>query len=142
MSLLVSACLLGVDCRYDGGNCLLAEAVKLIGSEVVVPVCPEQLGGLPTPRGSAEFTAGGGEDVLAGRSRVLTADGLDVTQQFIKGAQETLKIARLFGIQKAVLKQRSPSCGCGQIRRHGRVVDGDGVAAALLKREGIEIVSV
>lgn len=139
MSILVSACLVGVNCRYDGRNCLTAEALQIVGSEGIVPVCPEQLGGLSTPRPPAEITAGSGEDVLAGRSNVLTRDGIDVTLQFIKGAQEAVKIARLCGVRKALLKQESPSCGCGQICRDSRVVAGDGVTGALLKREGIEI---
>jgi len=142
VSILVSACLLGVNCRYDGGNCLVAEAVKLVGTEDVVPVCPEQLGGLPTPRPPAEFIAGAGADVLAGRSKVIAGNDMDVTQQLIKGAQEAAKMARLFGARRALLKQRSPSCGCGQICRDGQVVDGDGVATALLKRVGIEILSL
>ena len=142
MSILVSACLLGVNCRYDGGNCLAAEAVKLIGAEEIVPICPEQLGGLPTPRPPAEFTAGDGVDVLAGKCKVIAGGNLDLTRQFIKGAQEVAQMARLFGAHRALLKQRSPSCGCGQICRNGQVVDGDGVATALLKREGIEILSL
>lgn len=142
MSILMSACLLGINCRYDGGHCVSSDAMKLADREEVVPVCPEQLGGLSTPRPPAEFTAGDGEDVLAGRSKVLSAKGVDITRQFIRGAQETVKIAKLFGIRMAVLKQRSPSCGCGQICRDGQVVAGDGVAAAALKREGVEIVSL
>ena len=142
MSILISACLLGINCRYDGGNCLTKQARELLRSEAVVPVCPEQLGGLSTPRSCADITIGSGEDVLAGRSKVLTRDGADVTQEFIRGAQGAVQMARLFGVRKAVLKQRSPSCGCGQIRRGDRVVSGDGVTAALLKREGIPILSL
>jgi uncharacterized protein YbbK (DUF523 family) len=142
MSILISACLLGINCRYDGGNCLTKQARELVRSEAVAPVCPEQLGGLSTPRSGAVITIGSGKDVLAGRSKVLTGDGADVTQEFIRGAQEVVQIARLFGVRKAVLKQKSPSCGCGQICRGDRVVSGDGVTAALLKREGIPILSL
>lgn len=142
MRILVSACLLGINCRYDGCNCLMEEAMELIGSEEIVPVCPEQLGGLSTPRPPAEIVAGSGEDVLAGRSKILTGDGTDVTAQFIRGAQQTVKIARLCGVGRALLRQESPSCGCGQICRGDRLVAGDGVTAVLLKREGIEILSL
>lgn len=142
MSILISACLVGVNCRYDGQSCLMAEAMDLIGPEKIVPVCPEQLGGLSTPRSPAEITAGSGEDVLTGRAKVLTRDGGDVTSQFLKGARETVKIAKLCGIRKALLKQESPSCGCGRICRGDRLVAGDGVTVALLRREGIEVVSL
>jgi uncharacterized protein YbbK (DUF523 family) len=139
---LVSACLLGVNCRYDGGNCLNVETIRRAGSRWIVPVCPEQLGGLPTPRAPADIVAGEGGDVLDGRSRVLTDDGTDITPQFIRGAHEVLRIARLLGADKAILKQRSPSCGCGQICRDGRIFTGDGVTAALLRREGIQVFSL
>jgi uncharacterized protein YbbK (DUF523 family) len=142
MSILVSACLLGVNCRYDGGNCLTAEVIEELGSHPVVPVCPEQLGGLPTPRPAAEIAGGSGEDVLDGRARVLTEQGGDVTDQFLRGAQETLRIARLSRAARVLLKQRSPSCGCGQICRGGKTLPGDGVTAALLKREGIVVTSL
>lgn len=142
MSIVNSACLLGINCRYDGGNCLTKQARELVGCEEVVPVCPEQLGGLSTPRSCADITIGSGQDVLAGRSTVLTRDGADVTQEFIKRAQEAVQIARLFGVRKGVLKQRSPSCGCGQICPGDRVVAGDGVTADFLKREGIPLLSL
>jgi len=142
VNILISACLLGVNCRYDGGNCLNVEAIRRADSRWIIPVCPEQLGGLPTPRASADIVAGDGGDVLDGRSRVLTDDGTDVTPQFIRGAHEVLRVAERLDAGKAVLKQRSPSCGCGQICRGGRILTGDGVTTALLKREGIQVISL
>jgi uncharacterized protein YbbK (DUF523 family) len=139
MSCLISACLLGIDCRYDGGNCRSEEALGLIDSVDLVPVCPEQLGGLPTPRPGADIHGGDGYDVLDGSARVVSDDGTDVTAEFINGARQVLKIARLYGASTALLKQRSPSCGCGQICRGTDVVPGDGVTAALLKREGLQV---
>lgn len=138
--ILISACLTGVCCRYDGGHCrderLLAD---LAGSELI-PVCPEQLGGLSTPRQPAEITGGSGIDVLAGVAAVQTRTGEDVTSFFINGAQKTLEIAKRAGVERAVLKSKSPSCGCGWIYDgsfSGLIIPGDGVGTALLKKEGI-----
>lgn len=139
---LVSACLAGVRCRYDGEACADPEVVRLVREGRALPVCPEQLGGLSTPRSAAEVRGGDGQDVLAGRARVVTREGQDVTDAFLRGARETLRLARLAGSQRAILKARSPSCGLGQIRDgsfQGGLRQGDGVAAALLKREGIEV---
>ena len=102
--------------------------------EVLIPVCPEQLGGLPTPREPAEQRD----------EKVITKFGKDVTQNFKKGAEQVLKIAKLFGIKKAILKQKSPSCGCGKIYDgsfSGRIIKGDGVTTTLLKRNGIKVIS-
>jgi len=131
---LCSACLLGVNCRYDGKNALNTRVVELLEKETLIPVCPEQLGGLPTPREPAEIVG----------KRVITKSGKDVTENFMRGARETLKIAKLFDVKEAVLKQGSPSCGCGRIYDgtfSGRTVRGDGVTAALLKRHGIKVVT-
>lgn len=136
---IVSACLLGLKTRYDGGDALSVEALKLLEGRSVVPVCPEQLGGLSTPRPRADITEGGGMEVLAGTSKVLDESGSDVTAQFIKGAKDVLEIARLTGASEAFLKENSPSCGIGTICRNGRRVPGIGVTAALLKKEGFAI---
>jgi uncharacterized protein YbbK (DUF523 family) len=139
---LVSACLLGVRCRYDGQHKSDALDRDLSGF-TVIPVCPEQLGGLSTPRPAAEMTQGGGNEVFEGSARVLTRDdGLDVTAQFVRGAEDTLAIARKTGAETAFLKQRSPSCGCGQTWVDGEVVAADGVTTALLKRHGITVIPV
>jgi len=145
---LVSACLLGVACRYDGQSCPAPELRDLATVGKVVTICPEVSGGLPTPRLPAEIenaVAGlDGHAVLDGRTRVLRNDGVDVTAQFIKGAQATLTLARKLGIRQAILRARSPSCGAGLIhdgKFAGELVPGDGVTAALLKRNGIQVIT-
>ena len=139
--LLVSACLAGINCRYQGDSRPVEKIMKLVAEGRAVPVCPEQLGGLTTPRIPAQITTGDGSDVIDGRSGVVAEDGTDVTAEFIRGALETLEIARLICAEFAILKQRSPSCGCGQISRDDEVVEGMGVTAALLKRESFEVIS-
>ncbi|MDD5750384.1 MAG: DUF523 domain-containing protein [Candidatus Pacebacteria bacterium] len=141
--ILCSACLLGVKCRYDGQGKPNEKVLGLAKKEILIPVCPEQLGGLPIPRVPSEAT-GSGQAVLEGKAKVITKQGSDVTDSFIRGAEEVLKLARLLGAKKAILKQRSPSCGSGQIYDgtfSKTVTKGDGVTAALLKQNGIEVVS-
>jgi uncharacterized protein YbbK (DUF523 family) len=138
---LVSACLVGLNTRYDGGSKAHPEVVKLLKQGRALPVCPEQLGGLSTPRPKAEITEGDGEDVLEGRARVLTEDGQDVTEAFIKGAKECMKLARMASVTKAILKERSPSCGVNWIVRGGAHQQGTGVMAALLKKNGVRLIS-
>jgi len=142
--ILVSACLAGINCRYDGKNSFNKAICRLVAEGVAIPACPEQLGGLPTPRAPAEIKAGCGAGVLDGKCRVINKEGLDVTGDFIRGAEETLKIAITAGAKKAVLKSGSPSCGCGRIYDgtfSGRMTDGNGVAAEMLMRNGIEVIS-
>ncbi|MDO5417141.1 MAG: DUF523 domain-containing protein [Lachnospiraceae bacterium] len=130
MRILVSACLLGVCCRYSGGGELEPSIQKLMEKHELIPVCPEILGGLPTPRTPAEQKG----------SRVWTRDGQDVTEAYQRGAEETLKLAKLYGCTRAVLKERSPSCGSGRIYDGTftrTLTDGDGVTARLLKEHGI-----
>jgi len=136
---IVSACLAGMNCRYDGTNCLDKEIETRFRRGEAFPVCPEELGGLPTPRVRSEIQEGAGNDVLDGRSRVLNAEGEDVTSQFLRGARETLAIARSLEVSEGILKSRSPSCGVTTIRQKGRIVRGCGVTAALLLREGITL---
>jgi uncharacterized protein YbbK (DUF523 family) len=144
---LVSACLLGIRCKWDGKikpNKKIIEASK---KEVLIPICPEQLGGLPTPRKPCGIFGGTGEDVLDGKAKVLSAkNGEDFTKNFIKGAEESLKIAKLFGIKEAILKQGSPSCGLGRTyqlneKLKNEKVRGNGVTSALLKRNGIKVMT-
>ena len=130
--LLISACLLGCACRYDGKSKPHPLAVELARRGLAVPVCPEQLGGLPTPRKPSERRSG----------RVVMADGRDVTAEYRRGAEETLHLARLYGCTAAVLKERSPSCGKGQIYDGtftGTLTAGDGVTAELLTAGGIKV---
>lgn len=132
MNILVSACLLGVNCRYSGKGELCQELQKLMKEHHLIPVCPEQLGGLATPRTPAERV----------KDRVVTQMGEDVTAQYEKGARETAGLAELFGCRCAVLKERSPSCGNGRIYDgtfSRQLVSGDGTAAALLKERGVRI---
>lgn len=136
---IVSACLLGLRTRYDGKDAFSMEAVTLLEGRVAVPVCPEQLGGLPTPRTRAAITSGDGMDVLAGTADVIDEAGADVTVKFMKGAMDTLQIARICGAQEAYLKEKSPSCAASLICRGGACVDGMGVTAALLMKEGIAV---
>lgn len=141
---LVSACLLGEKCRYDGEGKPNEEVLSLSKKEKLIPVCPERLGGLSTPRSPSESVGGDGNDVLEGRAKVMSKDGRDVSQNFVMGARAVLEIAQKEGITKALLKSKSPSCGCGKIYDgtfSGKLKSGDGVTAALLKKNGIEVVS-
>lgn len=142
--ILVSACLLGLRVRYDGGAKPREAVIRLGERYELVPVCPEQLGGLTTPRPPAEIQGGSGEDVLDGRTQVLTREGVDVTANFIRGAEECLAAARLFRVVGAVIKARSPSCATGESYDGsftGRRVSGYGVTSALLARHGIPLLS-
>jgi uncharacterized protein YbbK (DUF523 family) len=137
---LVSACLLGVRCRHDGRD-KRAEGLRADAGEgtVLVPVCPEELGGLGTPRPAAELRGGDGHTVLAGRARVVDVNGRDVTEAFLAGARRTLALARAASATEAWLTERSPSCGTGATHADGDVIAGPGVAAALLAREGLVV---
>ena len=136
---LVSACLLGLHTRYDGAARPSEHVWIALADCLHIPVCPEQLGGLSTPRTPACCRGGTGEEVLAGRARVVDEVGRDVTDRFLAGAREVLRIARLTGARRAFLKERSGSCGVSQVYRDGLLVDGMGVCAALLKQEGMEV---
>ena len=131
---LVSACLLGVRCRYDGGSQRCPGIDRLMEHMELIPVCPEQLGGLPTPRTPSERRDG----------RVFARDGRDVTDAFLRGAEETCRLAALYGARFAVLKQRSPSCGSSAVYDGsftGRTVSGSGVTAQRLRQAGLEVFS-
>jgi len=138
--LLVSACLVGIPCRYDGGSCPHDQLQALAAQGDALPLCPEVGGGLPTPRPPAEIRGGDGGDVLEGRAQAVNVEGKDVTAEFLAGAEKALRVACRWDIKEAILKARSPSCGVGQTYDgsfSGRLAEGDGVTAALLKREGI-----
>lgn len=131
-AILVSACLLGERCRYDGGAKPSAAVIALSDRFNLIPVCPEALGGLPTPRLPAERRG----------SRVVRSDGVDVTAAFFAGAEETLRIARERGAVGAILKAKSPSCGSGKIYDgtfSGVLIGGNGVAVEALLRAGIPV---
>lgn len=129
---VVSQCLLGAKCRYDGRCAGKEDVCRAACDGGWIPVCPEILGGLATPRAPAERQ----------RERVINCDGGDVTEAFFRGAEEALRIAQLYGVRYALLKERSPSCGSGEIYDgtfSGTRIPGDGVAAALFRANGIEV---
>ncbi len=138
---LVSACLLGRECRYDGStnrDRALEREMAERGLRAV-PFCPEEHGGLGTPRPPAWIEKTSAADVLDGKDRVVTDAGKDVTAQFLAGARGALEVCRLHGIRTAFLKERSPSCGsCKTHIAHG-LADGPGVTAELLARNGIDV---
>jgi uncharacterized protein YbbK (DUF523 family) len=139
---IVSACLLGINCTYKGGNKHDQRLYEAFKKGDLFPVCPEILGGQLTPRPKAEIAGGNGSGVLDGKARVVEPDGGDVTKYFVEGARETLKVAKAVGAKEAILKARSPSCGCGKTYDGTftrTLVDGDGVTTALLKRNGITV---
>lgn len=134
-NLLISACLLGVECKYSGGSNALPEETieKLRARYRLIPVCPETAGGLPTPRDPSERLG----------ERVVSCRGADVTAQFKKGAEAALTLARRYGCTTALMKEHSPSCGSGLIYDgsfSGKLVEGDGCAAELLKAAGVSVV--
>ena len=133
MRILVSACLLGVKCRYNGVEKANEAVVRLAEKHTLVPFCPEIYGGLSTPRAPAEIKDG----------RVMTEDERDVTLEYRKGAEEALRVARILGCECALLQDRSPSCGIGVIHNgmfDGGLIPGDGVTAALLRDAGMMLI--
>ena len=142
--ILISACLVGFDVKYDGSNNFNEVISEWFATKKAIPVCPEVLGGLSTPRDPAEIVGGDGDDVLDGKAKVITKYGSDVTDAFIKGAYETLNIAKETGATTVILKERSPSCGGKLIYTgefNGNKKAGHGVTVALLKRNGIKVFS-
>ena len=144
----MSACLCGHKVRYDGGDCwdaaLAADLAMHPAPTTVLPLCPETLGGLATPRAPAEIVGGDGVAVWAGNAQVLDATGQDVTEAFKQGAMLALQRIQAAGIRTVYLKGKSPSCGHGQIYDGsftGRLCAGDGVSTALLKQHGIKVVT-
>ena len=137
--IVISACLLGFQCRYDGHHCLCPELVDFVSSYPFTPFCPEQLGGLPTPRPPANMMNGDGDDVLSGKAMLMDAEGNDVTEAFKKGARESLRLARLTGTSIAVMKDKSPSCGLKSPYCETPSGHGTGVTAALFLSSGIRI---
>jgi len=140
---LISACLVGLNTRYDGGNNLNQIFADMVKMGEAVPFCPEQAGGLTTPRSPSEITGGDGLAVLAGKARVITDKGQDVTEDFLKGAKEALKLAKLIRAKTAILKSKSPSCGSKCVYDgtfSGKLRDGIGVTAAYLQKHGINVI--
>ncbi|MFF9003048.1 DUF523 domain-containing protein [Streptomyces achromogenes] len=141
-AILVSACLRGIPCRFDGRHKASPEIEEAIAGREVISFCPEVAGGLATPRRPAELAGGDGHDVLDGTARVVEDTGRDVTAEFVAGARRALVAARRGGCTEALLMPRSPSCGRGVVYDGsfaGKLAPGDGVTAALLERNGITV---
>ena len=142
--ILVSACLLGINCKYNGDNNKNEKVAEYLKDKQFIMVCPEQLGGLSTPRDPSEIIRLDGNAVIEGKTSVINNKRLDVTKKFKQGAMETLKIADLYWCKKAILKEGSPSCGSSLIYDGtftGKKVSGVGVTTALLRQNGIEVIS-
>lgn len=134
---LVSACLAGVNCRYNGQNALNEKIEELVLQGKAIPICPEVIGGLIIPRSCCEIIKDGD-----GKEKIISKDGEDFTEEFSAGAQKTLEIAKTLGAKKAILQSRSPSCGKGMIYDgtfSGVLIEGNGFTADLLIRNGIEV---
>ena len=138
---LVSACLLGVGCRYDGTSHLNHAVIDYLQAKQLqpIPVCPEQLGGLPTPRPKAWFSKGDGLDYLHKNAQLTDENGRNAGPDFLRGAEEVLRIARICLCETAILKQRSPSCGSRQIHLNGELINGVGITCALLQQAGLNV---
>ncbi len=133
MNILISACLMGINCRYNGKSEIVKELEELKNKYNLIPVCPEIYGGLKTPRNPAERV----------NDKVLTNNGEDVTEGYAKGAEEILKLAKFYDCKYAILKERSPSCGFGRIYDgtfSKTTIDGNGVTADLLAKNGVKII--
>lgn len=141
--ILISACLVGQNCKYNGQNNFNEVFEQLLKEGKVVPFCPEQAGGLPTPRAPSEIRGGDGIEVIKGNAKVINSEGQDVTSNFLTGAKEALKLAKEIGIDTAILKSKSPSCGCRKIYDgsfRGKLREGLGVTAAFLSQNGVKII--
>lgn len=142
--ILVSACLLGINCKYNGDNNKDFKVLEYLKDKEFIIVCPEQLGGMSTPRDPSEIIRLDGDAVINGETSVITNKRLDVTRKFKLGANETLKIAKLYNCKEAILKEGSPSCGSNYIYDGtftGKKRDGIGVTTSLLKHNGIKVIS-
>jgi len=143
-SLLISACLLGLPCRYDGNTNSVAGLQEFAARCGATFICPESAGGLPTPRPPAEIIGGDGNDVLDGKASVQTIEGKDVTSEFMAGAEAALQLAQQAGATIAILKERSPSCGVQRVH-DGQFGDGlkagCGVTTDILRRHGLTVLN-
>lgn len=141
--ILVSCCLLGLKTRYDGTDNFCQAVVDYIETNQLtpIPVCPEQLAGLATPRPKCWFSRGDGAAALAGNGEVVDENGRNLTEVFLHGAEECLKIAKLTHCKMAILQQRSPSCGSQKIYLNEELVEGVGITTAILKKNGLNVFS-
>lgn len=139
---LVSACLLGLCTRHDGTSALDERAVQLLKEAKAIPVCPEQLAGLPTPRPRIALFGGNGKDVISGRGQVLTEDGRDVTKNLIEACKQIVRLAKISPAETALLKEGSPSCGVTETSIDWQQRPGMGVLAAALLQAGIDTTAI
>ncbi|MBC1422040.1 DUF523 domain-containing protein [Listeria seeligeri] len=140
----VSACLAGIACRYDGQDKEITKIKQMVVDGEAIPFCPEVMGGLSIPRNPAEIVGGDGVDVWNGRAKVIDNQEKDVTKEYKSGAMLALNKMQELHITKIIMKENSPSCGSCAIYAgtfSGKVKDGAGVAAALFKANGIEVIS-
>lgn len=141
--IMISACLAGLKCRYSGDGSYNADIEELVKSGEAILVCPEQMGGCPTPRKPCEIASKAtGQEVLEGKAEVIDSQGRNHTAEFLNGAAETLKVAQLCDVSMAILKSKSPSCGSGRIYDgsfSGKLTDGNGVTAQLLINNGYKV---
>ena len=140
--ILVSSCLLGVKTRYDGTDNRNQEVIEYLRSNnlIPIPICPEQLAGLSTPRPKCWFSQGDGRTVVDKRGQLVTENGKDISEAFLHGASETLKIAKIADCTQAILQQRSPSCGTNSVYLNETLVAGEGVTTALLRKSGLIVI--
>lgn len=140
--ILVSACLLGINCKYNNSNNENSKVREYLEGKEFVIVCPEQLGGLSTPRDPSEIVLSKEKDIK--EYKLISNKGKDVTENFLKGANETLKIAQLYNCKKAIMKDGSPSCGSTYIYDGsftGKKIPGEGVTTSLLRKNNIKVLS-
>lgn len=136
--IFVSACLAGINCKYSGGNNFNQKIFDMVKEGKAIPICPEQLGGLETPRNPAEIR------IIDGIQHVIDNKGNDFTKQFEKGAKEVIEFAKQLGVKSFILQPRSPSCGIGKIYSgnfDGKLVTGNGILVELCKNNGIEAIN-
>ena len=136
--IFVSSCLVGINCKYSGGNNYNQKVFDLVKEGKAIPICPEQLGGLQTPRNPAEIK------IIDGKKHVIDDKNKDVTENFEKGAKEVLELSKKLNIEKAILQARSPSCGVGKIYSgnfDGKLIQGNGILAELFIENGIEVIN-
>ena len=137
--ILISACLVGINCKYNGKNNYNEKALELVKSGQAIPICPEQLGGLTTPRNPSEIKT------INNKRYVINNKNEDVTDEFVRGANEVLKLAKELDVEKVILQSRSPSCGVGKIYSGNfdrKLVDGNGILAQMLIDNDIEVVDI
>lgn len=142
--ILISACLCGLNCKYNGGNNLNEPLLNILKAGKALLICPEQMGGLQTPRKPCEIVGGTSKDVLEGKARVLNTAGEDRSKEFLKGAYETLKLAKTINAEYVVLKSKSPSCGADMIYDgsfSGKLKAGSGITAQLLINNGFKVIN-